>query len=67
MLELKIEEGSAKIRSEGVGDEQADYELDVWAGLVPIHRSYGTALPDEKLKQGLDLPPSVKRIQNERF
>ena len=67
VLELKIEEGSAKIRSEGVGDDKADYELDVWAGLVPIHRSYGMALPDEKLKRGLDLPLSVKRIQNERF
>lgn len=67
VLELEINEGSAKIRAESVGDDSADYELDIWAGVVPIERSYGKAIPDDRLKPGIDLPPSVKRIQNERF
>jgi nitroimidazol reductase NimA-like FMN-containing flavoprotein (pyridoxamine 5'-phosphate oxidase superfamily) len=67
ILEFEITEGSAKIRNEGVSDDNSDYELDVWAGVVPIDRTYGEALPDGKLKAGIDTPPSVKRIEGERF
>lgn len=67
VLELEITEGSAKIRAEGVGDDKADYELDIWAGIVPIHRNYGVAIPDEKLKPEIQIPTSVKSIEHERF
>lgn len=67
VLKMTISEGSAKIRNEGVGDDKEDYDLDIWAGLVPIHRSYGKAEPDDKLKSGIEKPNSVKRIENEEF
>ena len=67
VLQLEINEASAKIRSEGVGDDKPDYELDIWAGVVPIHRTFGSAVPDEQLKPGIETPPSVKKIENERF
>ena len=67
VLELEISEGSAKIRAEGVGDDKADYELDIWAGVVPILRSYGAPLPDDRLRPGIETPPSVKRIENKEF
>ena len=67
VLELKINEASAKIRAEGVGDDKEDYELDIWAGVVPIHRTFGAAEPDELLKSGVETAPSVKQIENERF
>ena len=67
VLELEISEASAKVRAEGVGDDKADYELDIWAGIVPIHRSYGAAIADDKLKPEIQTPPSVKKIEHERF
>jgi len=67
VLKLKIVEGSAKIRNEGVGDDKKDYELDIWAGLVPIERNYGLAIPDPLLKEGIDIPESVLKIQNEKI
>ena len=67
ILKMTISEGSAKIRNEGVGDDKEDYDLDIWAGLVPIHRSYGEAEPDDKLKSGIEIPDSVKSIENEEF
>lgn len=67
VLELEIAEGSAKIRAEGVGDDKADYELDIWAGVVPILRSYGAPIPDERLRPGIEIPPSVKNIENKEF
>ena len=67
VLKLKINEGAAKIRNEGVGDDKKDYELDIWAGLVPIERNYGLAIQDPLLKDGIDLPKSVLKIQNEKI
>ena len=67
VLKLKINEGSAKIRNEGVGDDKKDYDLNIWAGLVPIERTYGTAISDPLLKEGIDLPNSVLNIQNEKL
>ncbi len=67
VLKMTISEGSAKVRNEGVGDDKEDYDLDIWAGLVPIHRSYGEAEPDDKLKSGIETPDSVKSIENEEF
>jgi len=62
VLKLKISEGSAKIRNEGVGDDKADYELDIWAGLVPIERHYGQPINDDRLREGINTPISVKQI-----
>ena len=67
VLELEIHEASAKIRAAGVGDDKEDYELDIWAGVVPIHRSFGKALPDDVLPASIGTPPSVKKIEGERF
>jgi nitroimidazol reductase NimA-like FMN-containing flavoprotein (pyridoxamine 5'-phosphate oxidase superfamily) len=67
VLKLEINEASAKIRAEGVGDDKPDYDLDIWAGVVPIHRTYGTAIPDDLLKPGIETASSVKKIENERL
>lgn len=67
VLKFKIGEGSAKIRNEGVGDDKPDYELDIWAGLVPIERYYGKPIPDPLLKDGVDMSKSVEKLENEKL
>jgi nitroimidazol reductase NimA-like FMN-containing flavoprotein (pyridoxamine 5'-phosphate oxidase superfamily) len=62
VLQLKIDEASAKIRDEGVVDDKEDYKLDIWAGIIPITKSYGSPIADEKLRQGINLPESVKKL-----
>lgn len=64
VLKFTISEGSAKIRNEGVGDDKADYALDIWAGLVPIIRSYGTPIPDPLLNDGIEISPSVLSLKD---
>ena len=66
-MSFKITEGSAKIRNEGVGDDEEDYKLDIWAGLVPIERHYGKAIDDDRLKPDVSLPDSVKKIEGEKI
>jgi nitroimidazol reductase NimA-like FMN-containing flavoprotein (pyridoxamine 5'-phosphate oxidase superfamily) len=67
VLKLKITEGSAKIRNEGVGDDKEDYQLDVWAGLVPIERTYGAPVPDPLLKKGVPISQSALNLKDEKL
>lgn len=60
VLEIIIDEASAKIRTGGPIDEKEDYELDIWAGEIPFKVQSLPAVNDEKLKPGIKVPPSVK-------
>ncbi len=62
VLQLKITEASAKIRDEGVNDDKEDYELDIWAGILPIEKQFGIPIKDDKLKDGISIPKSVKNL-----
>jgi nitroimidazol reductase NimA-like FMN-containing flavoprotein (pyridoxamine 5'-phosphate oxidase superfamily) len=46
VLKLPIEEGSAKVRTGPPIDDEPDYELDVWAGVVPLTLVRGEPVPD---------------------
>jgi uncharacterized protein len=46
VLKLPIEEGSAKVRSGPPIDDDEDYALDVWAGVVPLTLTRGEPVPD---------------------
>lgn len=61
VLEMEIEQASAKIRAGGPVDAPADYELPIWAGVLPYAFSIGTPMPDEKLSPEIPLCESVKR------
>jgi hypothetical protein len=41
--------------------------LDIWAGLVPIERSYGEPISDPLLKKGIDMSPSVLKLKDEKL
>ena len=61
VLELQIEEASAKIRTGGPKDEPEDYELDVWAGVVPLSSVAAPPVNDDLLREGLAVPSSVEQ------
>jgi nitroimidazol reductase NimA-like FMN-containing flavoprotein (pyridoxamine 5'-phosphate oxidase superfamily) len=56
VLSLLIDEASAKIRSGAPIDDEADYELDVWAGVIPLRLAAGVPVNDTKLKEGIAVP-----------
>jgi len=49
VLELPLEEVSAKIRTGPPVDDDSDYELPIWAGVVPIRARVGEPLPDGRM------------------
>ena len=59
VLEIAIDEASAKIRTGGPVDDKEDYELNIWAGVIPMNTIALEPIEDEKLKPGLIAPKSV--------
>ena len=57
-----ITEGSAKVRSGPPGDDEPDYELDTWAGVVPITATRGEPIPDPLLRAGIATPDHVRAL-----
>lgn len=63
VLALAIDEASAKVRTGGPVDEEADLAGDAWAGVVPVHLAYGEPIPADDLHpDGHAIPPSVAAL-----
>lgn len=60
VLSINIDEASAKIRTGEPKDDEEDYNLDIWAGVVPLKLQRGTPLNDPALKQGVELPSYLR-------
>jgi uncharacterized protein len=60
VLSLPITEGSAKVRTGPPVDDDEDYELDVWAGVVPMTLAASPAEPDPLLRAGIPRPAYVR-------
>ena len=60
VLKLRIKEASAKIRTGPPKDEKEDYDLDIWAGVIPIKTTYGRPVADPELKSGIPVAKSAK-------
>jgi len=59
VLELTIEEASAKARSGPPIDDEADYALPVWAGVLPLALQPGEPVPDPRLPMGTLVPENI--------
>ena len=57
VLALPLEEVSAKVRTGGPKDEKEDYDLPIWAGVLPLPVVPGAPIPDPQLRFALDAPP----------
>jgi nitroimidazol reductase NimA-like FMN-containing flavoprotein (pyridoxamine 5'-phosphate oxidase superfamily) len=59
VLALPIEEASAKVRTGGPVDDEEDYDLPIWAGVLPLRLVPQSPLPDERLRAGIPVPGYV--------
>jgi uncharacterized protein len=59
VLELPINEASAKMRTGEPLDDEKDYDLPVWAGVIPLKLSNGSAIADSRLKTDVNLPDYI--------
>jgi nitroimidazol reductase NimA-like FMN-containing flavoprotein (pyridoxamine 5'-phosphate oxidase superfamily) len=56
VIEVPLDEVSAKVRAGGPGDDPEDMSLDVWAGVVPFHTVAGEPIPADDLRPGIETP-----------
>jgi nitroimidazol reductase NimA-like FMN-containing flavoprotein (pyridoxamine 5'-phosphate oxidase superfamily) len=54
---VPIDEASAKIRTGPPLDDEEDYTLPIWAGVVPLHMAALTPVPDARVLPGVSVPP----------
>jgi hypothetical protein len=59
VLALPLDELSVKVRTGGPVDEPEDYDLDVWAGVLPLPVTPGPPIPDEIQPADRPLPDYV--------
>jgi nitroimidazol reductase NimA-like FMN-containing flavoprotein (pyridoxamine 5'-phosphate oxidase superfamily) len=57
VLSLPLAEVSAKVRTGPPLDDEEDYALDVWAGVIPLQLVAGNPVSDPRLLEGVQ-PPS---------
>jgi len=62
VLAMEIEQASAKIRSGPPGDDEEDYALPIWAGVLPMTQVMGAPLDDPKLSPGIPVPDHIRAL-----
>ena len=63
VLSLLISEASAKVRTGPPVDDEEDYALDVWAGVLPVSLETGNPIADPRIKAGIEVPDYVQNYR----
>jgi len=61
VLALPLQEVSAKVRTGPPVDDEEDYALPVWAGVLPLSLTPGPPVPDGRSPAGIEVPAYVRR------
>lgn len=59
VLSLPIDEASAKVRTGDPVDDEEDYDMNVWAGVLPLAMTPGEPVADQRMKEGVKIPEHV--------
>jgi uncharacterized protein len=63
VLSLPLQEVSAKVRTGGPIDDEADYALPVWAGVLPLETVPKAPVPDTQRKNDPPIPEYLKNYK----
>ena len=66
VLSIKLDEASAKVRTGNPVDDEEDYALPVWAGVVPVKTVFGEPMDDARLNAGLEPPENIAHYDRRR-
>jgi hypothetical protein len=63
VLSLPLTEASAKVRTRPPLDDEEDYELPVWAGVIPMQVIAEAPVDDPRLRAKIGPPDYVRRYE----
>ena len=67
VIAMDIEEASAKVRAKGVGDDEEDYALPIYAERVPVRTVLGAPEPCPRLLDGVERPATLRGYSEGRL
>ena len=62
VLALPLAEASVKARAGGPSDDDEDYALGYWAGVLPVRTITGPPEPDPLLRPGIEVPAHITEL-----
>ena len=63
VLRMQLDEVSAKVRTGPPKDDEADYALPIWAGVLPVATAIGRPQADPRLAAGTEAPGYLAALQ----
>jgi uncharacterized protein len=63
VLAMKLEEASAKIRTGPPLDDEEDYSLPIWAGVIPLKMVASEPISDPRLPDNIEAPVYARRYR----
>jgi nitroimidazol reductase NimA-like FMN-containing flavoprotein (pyridoxamine 5'-phosphate oxidase superfamily) len=66
VVSIKIDQASAKVRSGPPGDEEEDYALPIWAGVLPMQEMSLSPVKDELMTQDIDVPKYIAKYSRKQ-
>lgn len=67
VIALEIESASAKIASGMPDDEAEDYDIPIWAGVLPLESRFTTLESDQRLQDGVQPSDAVRAMQGKKI
>ena len=64
VIALQIEVASAKVAADMPDDEDEDYAIPIWAGVLPIESTLTTLQTDDRVLDGVEPSDVVRTLQN---
>jgi len=67
VIAVDIEAASAKISSGMPSDEPEDYDIPIWAGVLPLESRLTTLESDDRVLDGVEPSEAVRRMQGKKL
>jgi nitroimidazol reductase NimA-like FMN-containing flavoprotein (pyridoxamine 5'-phosphate oxidase superfamily) len=67
VIRLDIESASAKISDGMPDDEDEDFEIPIWAGVLPLKTEFAELQADERVLPGVEPSRAVRSLQGRRL
>jgi len=67
VIAIEIESASAKISTGMPDDEDEDYEIPIWAGILPLQAAFTSLQSDERLLDGVEPSEAVRAMEGKHL
>ncbi len=67
VIALEIESASAKVSTGMPDDEDEDYDIPIWAGILPLKSAFTTLQADDRLLEGVKPSAAIRALEGKRL